>query len=125
MMMRKWGVLAALLSVGLAVAGLADTPRRYSGKVLEVDLVEGRIVVESLGARGRRERHLVHVTPDTLLVSASRFRPRDMRGPNAFGELPVSLVDLLVGDFVVIEALDREGRESAGRITIVESSPAR
>ena len=39
----------------------------------------------------------------------------------AFGEMPVSLVDVLVGDFVVVEGEDLGGQTVASRVTIVET----
>lgn len=86
-----------------------------------VDLAVGLLVVGELAVRGRPARHEVHVSPETAIVSAGRLRPRDMRGPNAYGEVPVSLVDVVVGDFVVVESIEQDGRIQALRITIVES----
>jgi hypothetical protein len=55
------------------------------------------------------------------MVTASRLRLGDMRGQSAFGEVPVSLVDVLVGDFVVVEGEDQDGLTVARRVTIVET----
>ena len=49
------------------------------------------------------------------------MRPGDMRGASAYAEIPVSLADVVVGDFVVVEAVDLDGRWLARRITIVET----
>jgi hypothetical protein len=38
--------------------------------------------------------------------------------------MPVSLVDVLVGDFVVVEGEDLEGQTRARRVTIVETRRA-
>ncbi len=120
------GLALALALVWLAGLATAQSARRYAGTVKAVDLADGRVVVEELGRKGRPERHEVYVGPETPMVSASRLRPQDMRGPNAYGEVPVSLVDLVVGGFVVVESADEGGRAVALRITIVEipSSPA-
>jgi hypothetical protein len=45
-------------------------------------------------------------------------------GRSAFGEMPVSLADVLVGDFVVVEGVDLGGQTVARRITIVETRRA-
>jgi hypothetical protein len=63
----------------------------------------------------------VRVDSDTPVVAASRLRLGDMRGRSAFAELSVSLVDVLVGDFVVVEGEDLEGQTVAHRVTIVET----
>ena len=54
---------------------------------------------------------------DTPVVTASRLQGRG----TAFGEMSVSLVDVLVGDFVVVEGEDQDGQTVAHRVTIVET----
>jgi hypothetical protein len=88
---------------------------------MEVDLERGVLVVEELGRRGVPTRHQVRVEAETPMVTASRLRLGDMRGQSAFGEVPVSLVDVLVGDFVVVEGEDQDGLTVARRVTIVET----
>lgn len=127
-------VRVTLLAVSLLVAGGlvpgtrdpgAEAVRRYSGRVVEVDLGRGLLAVEELGRRGLAIRHEVEVDAETPLVAASRLRPADMRGSNAaFGEIAVSLADVLIGDFVVVEEVDVEGHRLARRITIVETRRA-
>ncbi len=126
--MTRRGVLRGLVAVGLGLGGLppggaAQLLRRYSGRVERVDLDEGLVVVEELAEKGRRRRHEVHVGEDTPIVSANRLRPWEMRGARAYDEVAVSLVDLLTGDFVVVESVEEGGIKSARRITIVESAP--
>jgi hypothetical protein len=124
--------LALLAAAGLAalpgLVGVDATPsagaegfRRYSGHVMDVDLGRGILVVEELGRRGVAIRHEVRVEPDTPVVAASRLRLGDMRGRSAFGEMAVALVDVLVGDFVVVEGVDLDGQTVASRVTIVET----
>lgn len=115
--------LAGALLAGWGAVGPlgAEALRRYSGRVTEVDLVQGLVVVEELGRRGLAVRHAVRVEADTPLVSTSRLRPRDMRGSGAFAEVPVSLADVLPGDFVVVEAVELGGHSVARRVTIVET----
>ncbi len=119
--MRPFVVL--LLLALLWSDGSAQPARRYSGRVERVELTDGLVVVEELAEKGRPVVHAIHVDAETPIVSASRFRPRDMRGPNAYGEVPVALVDVLAGDFVVVESVEEGGRTVARRITIVETAP--
>lgn len=85
-----------------------------------VDLGDGVVVVDELGARGHRHRHEVHVGADTAIVSTGRVRAWQMRSARAYEEVPVSLADVLSGDFVVVESMVEDGRVVALRITIVE-----
>ena len=112
-------ITLAFLVTALPVLAFAQA-RRYSGTVEGIDLGEGVVVVGELGRRGQPARHEVRVGPDTPIVSAGRLRAHAMRGFNAYGEVPVTAADLLVGDYVVVESVEREGRAVALRITIVE-----
>jgi hypothetical protein len=120
------GLLAGALLGGLPGAGWAATGTRYSGTVERVDLEAGVVVVGELVERGRLVRHEIHVDPATPIVSSRRLKAWEMRGPSAYGEEPVSLVDLLPGDFVIVESAAGAGGEAAHRLTIVEpaGSPA-
>jgi hypothetical protein len=113
-------VAVVLVAMAVPVLAWAQAPRRYSGKVEGVDLGSGVVVVEELGRKGQPERHEVRVGPETPILSVGRLRPHAMRGPNAYGEMPVTAADLLVGDYVVVESEERDGRAVALRITIVE-----
>ena len=117
---RSGGALALLLALGVA-AEAGERVLRYSGKVERVDLGEGLMVVNELAARGHRRRHELYVGPDTPIVTAGRLRPWEMRGNRAFEETPVTLVDVVTGDFVVVESTEEDGRLLVVRITIVES----
>jgi hypothetical protein len=112
--------LAGLAALALAVVTSAEAFARFSGHVMEIDLTRGVLVVEELGRRGLPIRHQVRIEADTAVVAASRLRLGDMRGQSAFGELSVSLVDVLVGDFVIVEGEDLGGQTVASRVTIVE-----
>jgi hypothetical protein len=113
-----------LLVLAPAPGALAEALTRYSGRVVEVDLGRGIVFVEELGRRGLAVRHEVLVEVDTPVVTASRLRLGDMRGRSAFGEMAVSLADVLVGDYVVVEGADLGGQTVARRITIVETRRA-
>jgi hypothetical protein len=112
-------MLLAWSAPGPPRSASAVTFVRYSGHVMEVDLGRGVLVVEELGRRGQTIRHQVVVESDTPMIAASRQRGRS----TAFGELPVSLIDVLVGDFVVVEGelLEEQGQTLAHRVTIVET----
>jgi hypothetical protein len=119
------GALLLCLLLAAVEVGAADRVARYSGKVERVELGEGLVVVDELGARGASRRHQLYVNPDTPIVTAGRLRPWEMRGARAFEEVAVSLADLLTGDFVVVETTEEDGRVQALRITIVEARPRR
>jgi len=110
-------LLGGLLALTTAPPTAAEVFIRYSGHVVEVDLHRGVLVVEELGRRGAAVRHEVRVEADTPMVTASRVQGRG----TAFGEMVVSLVDVLVGDFVVVEGEDQDGQTVAHRVTIVET----
>jgi hypothetical protein len=114
------GVAVMLLTAAPLPGSSADRVLRYSGRVERVELMEGLVIVDELAARGARRRHELHVNPDTPIVTAARRRPWEMRGTGAYSEVPVSLVDVLAGDFVVVESVEEEGRAVVQRITIVE-----
>ena len=116
--------VAGLMALVHAPGAGAEALQRYSGRVVAVDLGRGIVFVEELGRRGLAVRHEVLVEADTPVVAASRLRLGDMRGRSAFGELPVSLADVLVGDYVVVEGVDLGGQTVARRITIVETRRA-
>jgi hypothetical protein len=121
---RRLAVLAGLVAAAVlpSLAPAGERVLRYSGRVERVDLGEGLVVVDELAARGLRRRHELYVKVDTPIVTAERLRPWEMRGSRAYGEVPVSLVDVLTGDFVVVEFTEEAGRPVALRITIVEST---
>jgi hypothetical protein len=118
---RAWlGILLGVLTLAPAWAAAAEA-RRYSGHVVDVDLGRGVLIVEELGRRGLPIRHQVRVDEETPVVAASRLRLGDMRGRSAFGEMSVTLVDVTIGDFVVVEGEDLDGQTLARRVTIVET----
>ena len=120
-MMAGLGALSGLLALALASPVVGEAFLRYSGHVMAIDLGRGVLVVEELGRRGLPIRHEVRVEAETPVVTAARLRLGDMRGQSAFREMPVSLVDVLVGDFVVVEGEDLAGQTLARRVTIVET----
>ena len=111
------GLVAGLLLLASVPPAGGEIFTRYSGHVVEIDLHRGVLVVEELGRRGAPVRHEVRVDADTPVVTANRLQGR----ATAFGEIAVSLVDVLVGDFVVVEGEDQAGQTVAHRVTIVET----
>jgi hypothetical protein len=123
---RRWAGAGAALAATLTLVPLATGgERRYSGQVHHVDLERGVVTVTELADRGREALHAVRVAPDTPIVSSARRRAWEMSGSGAFDAVPVSLVDLLEGDFVVIESLARDEGDLAIRITVVEAGRSR
>jgi hypothetical protein len=120
-LLRTVSALALALAYGLPAVEAAERVLRYSGKVERVDLDEGVVVVDEMAARGHRRRHALHVSPETPIVTAERLRPWEMRGNGAFEEIAVSLLDVITGDFVVVESTEEGGRLVAVRITIVDN----
>ena len=121
-LMRVWlaaAALAAALGPWLP-APAAERVLRYSGRVERVDLGEGLVVVDELAARGQRRRHELYVAPETAILTTARARPWALRS-EAFEEMAVSLVDVITGDFVVVESTQESGRPVALRIVIVEA----
>jgi hypothetical protein len=120
----RHAIVTLLVLAAVSVAGAAGEARRYSGRVESVELTDGVVVVDELGSRGRPQRHQVHVGAETSIVSASRHPAWAMSSVNAYDEVPVSLVDVVAGDFVVVESVDEGGRAVARRITVVERPPS-
>jgi hypothetical protein len=113
--------LAGLVgAVWPAVSG-GQPVTRHSGRVERVDLDEGLVLVSELVARGRARQQAFVVSQDTAIVSSAR-----LRSWQSHDEIAVSLVDLLSGDFVVVDSVADGARLVALRITIVEArAPAR
>jgi hypothetical protein len=113
------GVVLALLLLGLgaAVVQAGERVQRYSGRVERVELIEGLVIVDEMGAKGHRLKHQLYVSADTPIVTSGR-----LAWAAAFHEVPVTLVDLITGDFVVVESTEADGRMVAIRIVIVEGA---
>jgi hypothetical protein len=111
--------LVGLVGVAMPAVGGGQPVTRHSGRVERVDIDEGLVLVSELAARGRARQHAFVVGPDTAIVTSARLRPWQ-----SYGEIAVSLVDLLSGDFVVVDSVADGARMVALRITIVEPRPA-
>jgi hypothetical protein len=88
---------------------------RQSGLVQRVDQADCVVVVDQLARQGKRQRRVIHVSDDTPVVTARRPRPWD-----SYEEIRPSLLEILVGDFVLVESLEHDGRLVAQKITVVE-----
>jgi hypothetical protein len=122
--LRRLGLAGAALVVALGPwlpVPAADRVLRYSGRVERVDLDEGLVVVDEMAARGQRRRHELYVAPDTAILTTARVLPWAMR-THAFEEVAVSLLEVITGDFVVVESVQESGRPVAVRIVIVEAA---
>ncbi len=115
------GLIGIVFAATLSLA-FGEQIQRQVGKVEQVDLGEGRIILDQLMTKGSHRRHLIYVTPDTEILTARRLRPWEMRGNQAFEEVPVSLLDVVTGDFVVVESRQEGSRTVARRITVVETA---
>lgn len=116
----RWTALLALGASALAGPAAGQAVTRYAGRVERVDLLAGKVVVSELAARGELRQHTVAVGEETAVQTAARARPWQVRGTRGYHEEPVSLADLLAGDFVVVEVVREGERLWARRITIVE-----
>jgi hypothetical protein len=110
--------LLTLAGAGVPAVCGGQPVARHSGRVERVDIDGGLVLVSELAARGRARQHAFVVSSDTAIVSSARLRPWQ-----AHGEIAVSLVDLLSGDFVVVDSVVDGARLLALRITIVEPRP--
>jgi len=113
-------LLLLLCFVGVISPVAGWQPVRHAGKVEHVDCDEGVVVVDELGWRGRPQRRVFHVGIDTPIVSVRRPRPWD-----TYENVALTLFDVIVGDFVVVETNEQEGRWLAQKITVIEPDRSR
>lgn len=97
-------VAGAALGVGLLVMAVGGAPagERRAGTVLAVDPQARTLTLDEFGANAERRALRVHVPREALvLVSQRNESGRDLK--DAFRESTISLADVRVGDFVVVE----------------------
>ena len=102
-----FGLMALLtLLVGAAVIpASAPAGERHAGTVLAVDPQARTITVDEFGVGGERRALRIQVPRDALVVSSERnYTGRDFK--DAFRDSTISLGDVHVGDFVVVELSD-------------------
>jgi hypothetical protein len=102
-----FGLMALLtLLVGAAVIpASAPAGERHAGTVLAVDPQARTITVDEFGVGGERRALRIQVPRDALVVSSERnYTGRDFK--DAFRDSTISLGDVHIGDFVVVELSD-------------------
>lgn len=112
---RRLGWLFAVCLVGVTSAAFGG-PTRHAGRVEQIDLTAGFLVVDQLARHGKHERQLIRIADDTSVVTASRPRSWDR-----FEEHELTQLEVLVGDFVVVESAEHGGHLLARRITVVQT----
>ena len=95
---------AAALVVGLAAAwaGVVPAGERRAGSVLAVDPQARTLIVDEFGANAERRALRVQVPREALvLLSQRNLAGQDLK--DSFTDRTITLADVRVGDFVVIE----------------------
>lgn len=124
---------AAMLIVGLVSLGLTAPPahadERHSGRIMGIDDRVGMILIEEVGPRQVRKgvtqvtRHTIVVTPSTKIASHIRVNVPGRFGGD-FIEVPLTLSDVSLGDFVTVECRRERGQLIALSIAVAELGPA-
>jgi len=96
------GVVLVLV-VGLSVlAGIAPAGERRAGSVLAVDPQARTLTVDEFGANAERRALRVQVPREAVVLLSQRNQAgRDAK--DSFRDSSITLADVRVGDFVVIE----------------------
>ena len=104
---RLPGILPALIAlvlVSLVIAWPASAPagERHAGTVLAVDPQSRTLTVDEFGAGGERRAFRVQVPREAVVLTSTRNQDgHDFK--DAFRDSTISLSDIQIGDFVVIE----------------------
>ncbi len=107
---RRAGLALGLIALlALLVAAVTPAParagERHAGTVLAVDPQARTITVDEFGVGGERRALRIQVPRDALVVSSERnYTGRDFK--DAFRDRTISLGDVHIGDFVVVELSD-------------------
>ena len=125
--------MAAMFIVGMVCFGLTapavHADERRSGHVTGIDDRVGMILIEEMGPWQVRKgvtrviRHTIVVTPSTKIASHIRVNVAGRFGGD-FIEVPLTLSDVSVGDFVTVECRRERGQLIASSITVAEVGPA-
>lgn len=95
-------LVAGLVAVG---AGVAPAGERRAGTVLAVDPQSRTLTVDEFGANAERRALRVQVGREALVLLSQRNQAgRDLK--ESFRDSAITLADVRVGDFVVIELSD-------------------
>lgn len=104
------GVLVALVAVAMLVtvwAAAVSAGERHAGTVLAVDPEARTLTLDEFGAGGERRALRVQVPREAIVLTSQRNPAlRDFK--DAFRDSTISLRDVQIGDFVVIELADRD-----------------
>jgi hypothetical protein len=93
-------VVGSLLAA--AWPALAPASERHAGTVLAVDPQSRTLTVDEFGAGGERRALRVQVPREAVVLTSQRNQARqDFK--DAFRDSTISLSDIQIGDFVVIE----------------------
>src|SRR5262249_41896145 len=121
-------LIGCLVALGLMTPSVRADERR-SGRVLGIDDRVGMILIEEVGPwQGRKgatqvTRHALVVLPATKIASHIR-----VNAPGRFGgdfiEVPLTLRDVSIGDFVTVECRRERGQLIASSISVAEAGPA-
>ena len=98
----------AVLLVPVLVAALASgvaAGERHAGTVLAVDSQAGTLTVDEFGANAERRALRVQVPREAAVVLSQR-NPSSRELKDNFRDSRISLGDVRVGDFVVVELSD-------------------
>ena len=105
---KSGSALAALLMSLIALTGTpapAPAGERHAGTVLAVDPQARTLTVDEYGVGGERRALRIQVPRDALVVSSERnYTGRDFK--DAFRDRSITLGDVHIGDFVVVELSD-------------------
>jgi hypothetical protein len=97
-------LVAAAVVAGLAAmgAGVAAAGERRAGSVLAVDSQARTLTLDEFGANAERRALRVQVPREAVVLLSQRNQAaRDVR--DSFRDSTITLADVRVGDFVVIE----------------------
>ena len=100
-------LLAAVVVAGLAAmgAGAAPAGERRAGTVLALDPQARTLTLDEFGANAERRALRVQVPREALVLLSQRNQAgRDVK--DSFRDSAITLADVRVGDFVVVEMSD-------------------
>ena len=120
--------IVCLVGLGL-MASAVHADERRSGRVIGIDDRVGMILIEEVGPWQVRKgvtqvtRHTIVVLPSTKIASHIRVNVAGRFGSD-FIEVPLTLSDVALGDFVTVECRRERGQLVALSIAVAEVGPA-
>jgi hypothetical protein len=104
-LVRLLAVAALVAGLAAVGAGVAPAGERRAGTVLAVDPQSRTLTVDEFGANAERRALRVQVGREALVLLSQRNQAgRDAK--ESFRDSAITLADVRVGDFVVIELSD-------------------